>query len=53
MSTRTAQRTLQNEMLGSLYLAFELSKKHWKVGFTIGTDWRGPVRGKYGTIQPG
>ena len=44
MSTRTAQRTLQNEMLGSLYLAFELSKKHWKVGFTIGMGQRPRIR---------
>lgn len=40
MSTRTVQSTLPNEMLQPLYLAFELSKNQWKIGFTIGMGQR-------------
>jgi transposase len=44
MNTRTDQSTLTNEMLQPLYLAFELSKKEWKIGFTIGMGQRPRMR---------
>lgn len=44
MSTRTDQSTLPNEMLPPLYMAFELSKQHWKIGFTIGMGQRPRLR---------
>jgi hypothetical protein len=44
MNTRTAQRTLTDDNLQPLYLAFELSKKHWKIGFAIGMGQRPQIR---------
>jgi len=44
MSTRTEHSTLPNEMLPPLYMAFELSKQHWKLGFTIGLGQRPRLR---------
>jgi hypothetical protein len=36
MATEMAQSTLPNANQTVLYLAFELSQKQWKLGFTIG-----------------
>lgn len=44
MNTRTDQSALTNEMLQPLYLAFELRKKEWKIGFTIGMGPRPRMR---------
>jgi len=38
MDTKSAQDTLQDTISPPLYLAFELSEKHWKLGFTIGVN---------------
>jgi len=47
MDTKSAQETLQDTISPPLYLAFELSQKHWKLGFTIGVGQRPRIR----TIQ--
>jgi hypothetical protein len=40
MDTKSAQDTLPNPISPPLYLAFELSQKQWKLGFTIGVGQR-------------
>ncbi|MCJ7532128.1 MAG: hypothetical protein MUO64_14010 [Anaerolineales bacterium] len=47
MDTKTVQSTLQGPISQQLYLAFELSQKQWKLGFTIGVGQRPRMR----TIQ--
>ena len=47
MDTKSAQDTLQDPISPPLYLAFELSQKQWKLGFTIGVGQRLRIR----TIQ--
>jgi len=47
MDTKTVQSTLQSPISQQLYLAFELSQKHWKLGFTVGMGQRPRIR----TIQ--
>jgi transposase len=47
MDTKSAQGTLQDLISPPLYLAFELSQKQWKLGFTIGVGQRPRIR----TIQ--
>jgi transposase len=47
MDTKSAQGSLQNPISPTLYLAFELSQKQWKLGFTIGVGQRPRIR----TIQ--
>jgi len=44
MSTRKTQSALANETIQPLYMALELSKKHWKIGFTIGMGQRPRIR---------
>lgn len=44
MNTRTAQSTITDDILQPLYMAFDLSKKHWKIGFTIGIGQRPRIR---------
>jgi transposase len=45
MERQTAQnRTLQDPIEQKLYMAFELSEKKWKLGFTIGPGQRPRVR---------
>jgi len=44
MKTKTTHSTLQTINTQNLYLAFELSWKHWKLGFTIGFGQRPRVR---------
>jgi transposase len=40
MDTKTVQSTLQSPISQQLYLAFELSQKRWKLGFTVGMGQR-------------
>ena len=40
MDTKTVQITLQSPISQQLYLAFELSQKQWKLGFTVGMGQR-------------
>jgi len=40
MDTKTVQSTLQSPISQQLYLAFELSQKQWKLGFTVGMGQR-------------
>ena len=47
MDTKTVQSTLQSPISQQLYLAFELSQKQWKLGFTVGMGQRPRIR----TIQ--
>jgi len=47
MDTKTVQSTLQRPISQQLYLAFELSQKQWKLGFTVGMGQRPRIR----TIQ--
>jgi len=47
MDTKTVQSTLQNPISQQLYLAFELSQKQWKLGFTVDMGQRPRIR----TIQ--
>ena len=47
MDTKTVQGSLQSPISPTLYLAFELSQKQWKLGFTIGVGQRPRIR----TIQ--
>ncbi len=47
MDTKSAQDILQNPTSSPLFLAFELSQKQWKLGFTIGVGQRPRIR----TIQ--
>ena len=47
MDTKTVQSTLQSPISQQLYLAFELSQKQWKLGFTVGMGQRSRIR----TIQ--
>ena len=47
MDTKTVQSTLQSPTSQQLYLAFELSQKQWKLGFTVGMGQRPRIR----TIQ--
>jgi len=47
MDTKTVQSTLQGPISQQLYLAFELSQKQWKLGFTVGMGQRPRIR----TIQ--
>jgi len=47
MDTKTVQSTLQSPISQQLNLAFELSQKQWKLGFTIGMGQRPRIR----TIQ--
>ena len=47
MDTKTVQSTLQSSISQQLYLAFELSQKQWKLGFTVGMGQRPRIR----TIQ--
>ncbi len=36
MATKTIRRAEPSEVGGILYLAFELSLKEWRLGFTVG-----------------
>jgi transposase len=47
MDTKSAQGTLPDPVSPRLYLAFELSQKQWKLGFTVGVGQRPRIR----TIQ--
>jgi len=47
MDTKSAQVSLQGPISPTLYLAFELSQKQWKLGFTVGMGQRPRIR----TIQ--
>ena len=47
MDTKTVQGSLQSPISQQLYLAFELSQKQWKLGFTVGMGQRPRIR----TIQ--
>jgi len=47
MDTKSAQVSIQGPISPTLYLAFELSQKQWKLGFTIGVGQRPRIR----TIQ--
>jgi hypothetical protein len=47
MDTKTVQSILQSPISQQLYLAFELSQKQWKLGFTVGMGQRPRIR----TIQ--
>jgi hypothetical protein len=47
MDTKKVQSTLQSPISQQLYLAFELSQKQWKLGFTVGMGQRPRIR----TIQ--
>jgi len=44
MNTKTVQSTLPTPIPGVLYLAFELSQKQWKLGFTTGLGQRPRLR---------
>lgn len=44
MISETTHRDQYNRLGGSLYLAFELSQKQWKLGFTIGIAQRPRIR---------
>jgi transposase len=44
MMSETTQRNQYNRLCGTLYLAFELSQKQWKLGFTIGIAQRARIR---------
>jgi len=47
MDTKTVQGSLQGPISPTLYLAFELSQKQWKLGFTVDMGQRTRIR----TIQ--
>ncbi len=44
MDTKSAQNALQDPFSPPLYLAFELSQKQWKLGFTVGVGQRPRIR---------
>jgi hypothetical protein len=44
MISETTHCDPYNRLGGSLYLAFELSQKQWKLGFTIGIAQRPRIR---------
>ncbi len=44
MKSETTHRDQYNRLGGCLYLAFELSQKQWKLGFTIGIAQRPRIR---------
>ena len=44
MDTESAQSAFQDTISPPLYLAFELSQKQWKLGFTIGVGQRPRIR---------
>ena len=44
MKNQAAQITKNSVQEGRLYLAFELSHKHWKLGFSDGSSGRARIR---------
>ena len=44
MNSETTNRNQDNQLGNTLYLAFELSQKQWKLGFTIGIGQRPRIR---------
>ena len=44
MNSETINRNQDNQLGNTLYLAFELSQKQWKLGFTIGIGQRPRIR---------
>jgi transposase len=44
MNSETTHSNQYNRLGGTLYLAFELSQKQWKLGFTIGIAQRPRIR---------